>query len=139
MDSRQGNAMQQQPEARSGNGREAFYSARQQLEAAKIYLSENYCFEAMQSASRAIVLLVTASLKDRQQRSASYVEIVAGYEKGLQQSGHSLPGRLDVLKKAVRFLQQQQEVPVSPQQAELFIGAAEKIAEEIDSGAYNKD
>jgi hypothetical protein len=130
--------MQQRPEAHLGNGRSAFYSARRHLEAAKIYLSENYCFEAMQSASRAIVLLVTALLADGQHRSGSCKEIVAACEKFLQQNEHPLPGWLDMLKKAVRFLQQEEKVPVSAQQAELFIGAAEKIAAAIKSGFCKK-
>ena len=134
-----GNAMQQRPRAHLGNGREAFFSARQHLEAAKIYLSENYCFEAMQSASHAFVFLVKALLVNQQHRSDNYAEIVAGYEEFLQQNGHPLLGRLDMLNKAVRFIQQQEEVSVSPQQAELFVGVAEKIAEEIDSGAYKKE
>ncbi|MBD3385840.1 hypothetical protein GF407_13060 [candidate division KSB1 bacterium] len=130
--------MQQRPEAHLGNGRASFYSARQHLEAAKIYLSENYCFEAMQSASQAFVLLAKAMLSERQRRSDGYEEIVAGYANVIKQNGHPQPGRVDMLKKAIQFLQQQNKVPVSAQQAELFIGAAEKIAEEIDSGSCKK-
>ncbi len=123
--------MQQLNSVSPGHWQSAYCDAQQHLEAAKIYLSEQHCYDATMSAARACEELVRAQLAFHHRDGGTLDEIVLCYKTWAGENKRTTDAHIELLNKAVLFLKQKEETIVSCQQAELFIGAVAKHFEQV--------